>query len=98
MQNDPAKKLLKESDVFSFLEKYLADGAQNKAALYRLQTAAKNLSSEKVTLSLILKQSTSRIFNDLEYFEVSIRPIYLKKPKIFDGAFSVKRIKKETYL
>lgn len=98
LQNDPAKKLLKESDVFSFLEKYLADGAQNKAALYRLQTAAKNLSSEKVTLSLILKQSTSRIFNDLEYFEVSIRPIYLKKPKIFDGAFSVKRIKKETYL
>lgn len=97
IQNDPAKELLKDTDVLSFLEKYLAEGSNNKAALYRLQTALKNLSSEKVTLSLILKQSSNRIFNDLEYFEVSLRPIYLKKPKIFDGVFSVKRIKKETY-
>lgn len=97
LQNEPAKETLKETSTLSFLEKYIAEGAQNKAALYRLQTAVKNLSSEKVTLSLILKQSSSRIFNDLEYFEVSIKPIYLKNPEIFDGAFSVKRIKKETY-
>ncbi len=97
IQNDPAKDLLKENNVLTFLEKYLAEGAANKSAFFRLQTAVKNLNSEKVTLSLLLKQTSSRIFNDLEYFEVSVRPIYLKKPKIFDGAFSVKRIKKETY-
>ena len=97
IQNDPAKDLLKDLDVMSFVEKYLAEGSNNKTSISRLQTAIQNLSSEKVTVSLILKQSNKRIFNDLEYFEVSVRPIYLKKPKIFDGAFSVKRIKKETY-
>ena len=97
IENDPAKDLFKHSDVLSFLDKHLAEGSNNKSALYRLQTAHQNLCSEKVTLSLILKQQNNRIFNDLEYFEVSIRPIYLKKPKIFDGAFSVKRIQKETY-
>ncbi len=98
IQNDPAKELLKENSALAFLEKYLAEGATNKAALFRLQTAVKNLNPEKVTLSLLLKQTSNRIFNDLEYFEISVRPIYLKKPKIFDGAFSVKRIKKETFL
>ncbi len=97
LQNDPAKSLLKGHSVLSFLNKYLAEGTANRAALYRLQTAWKNLGSDKVTLSLILKQSNGRIFNDLEYFEVSLRPIYLKKPEIFNGAFSVKRIRKETY-
>ncbi|MBE6454209.1 MAG: response regulator [Alphaproteobacteria bacterium] len=97
IENSPAKELIKNTDVLSFLNKYIAEGANNKSALYRLQTATQNLSSEKVTLSLLLKQNSTRIFNDLEYFEVSIRPIYLKKPKIFDGAFSVKKIKKETY-
>ncbi len=97
IENSPSKALLKDKDVLSFLTDNLADGNNNKAALYRLQTARKNLCSEKVTLSLITKQNRTLIFNDLEYYEVSLRPIYLKKPNIFDGAFSVKRIKKETY-
>ena len=98
IENTPAKDLLGDNDVFNFLAKYLAEGASNKSALYRLENAIKNLNSEKVTLSLLFKQNTNRIFNDLEYFDVSVRPIYLKKPQIFDGAYSVKRIKKETYL
>ncbi len=97
IENTPAKDTLKGKDVLSFLADNLADGAANKAAFYRLQTAHKNLCSEKVTLSLITKPSHSLIFNDLEYYEISLRPIYLKKPNIFDGAFSIKRIKKETY-
>jgi two-component system cell cycle sensor histidine kinase/response regulator CckA len=97
IQNDPAKELLKGSNVLSFLECHIAEGADNQAALYRLQTAVKNLSTEKVMLSLALKQNDNLIFNDLEYFEVSVRPMYLKKPKIFNGAFSVKRILRETY-
>ena len=97
IQNDPAKDLLKDFSVLTFLERHLAAGEANQAALFRLETARKNLGSDKVTLSLTLKQNNDRVFNDLEYFEISLRPIYLKKPQIFDGAFSVKRIRKETY-
>ncbi len=97
IQNAPAKEFFKNDNVLEFLNKYLNQSSSAKAAFYRLQTAVKNLSSEKVTLSLLLKQNSNLIFNDLEYFEVSVRPIYLKKPQIFDGAFSIKRIKKETY-
>ncbi len=97
IENAPAKDFFKNENVLKFLEKYLTQGSSTKAAFYRLQTAVKNLSSEKVTLSLLLKQNSNLIFNDLEYFEISVRPIYLKKPNIFDGAFSIKRIKKETY-
>ena len=98
LQNDSAKTFLKETNVLAFIKKYLAEGTNNQTALHRLQTALKNLSQEKVTLALLLNQKDNRIFNNLEYIEVSVKPIYLKKPKIFDGAFSVKRIKKETYL
>ena len=97
LQNSPAKELLKDSDVLVFVEKHLAEGNDNKAAFFRLQTAYKNLGSEKVTLALVLNPHSEKIFGDLEYFEVSVRPMYLKKPKIFDGAFSVKKIKNETY-
>ena len=98
IQNDPAKDLLKTDAALNFLERCLAEGPANKAAFYRLRTAYQNLSSEKVTLSLVLRPSGDRIFNDLEWYEVSVRPMYLKKPQIFDGAFSIKRIKKETYI
>ena len=97
IQNDPAKDLLKTDTVLTFLERYLAEGPSNKAAFYRLHTAKQNLGTEKVVLSLNLHASSERIFNELEWYEISIRPMYLKKPQIFDGAFSIKRIKKETY-
>ena len=93
IQNEPAKDLLKDFPVLNFLERHLAAGDANQAALFRLETARKNLGSDKVTLSLTLKQNDDRVFNELEYFEISLRPIYLKKPQIFDGAFSVKRIR-----
>lgn len=97
IQNDPAKDLLKKQTVISFLEQHIGDGSANKTALYRLQTALGNLCAEKVCLSLILHADESKIFNDLEWFEVSLRPMYLKKANIFEGAFSIKKIKKETY-
>ena len=97
IENSPSKDFFKNNKILDFLEKYISQNSTSKASLYRLQTAVKNLSSEKVTLSLLLKQGSNLIFNDLEYFEISVRPIYLKKPNIFDSTFSVKRIKKETY-
>lgn len=98
IQNDPAQNFIKKDTVLNFIERFLAEGSANKSALYRLQTAHQNLRSEKVTLSLITHPTNDRIFNDLEWLEVSIHPIFLKKPQIFDGAFSIKKIKKETYL
>ena len=98
IQNDPAKELLKEESALKFIEHYLAEGPANKSALYRLQTAYKNLSTEKVTLSMIFHPTNDKIFNDMEWFEISVRPMYLKRPQIFDGAFSIKRIRKETYI
>ena len=98
IQNDAALKLLSGTSVMSFIKKYISEGAANKAALYRLQTAVKNLNQEKTSLSLLFNNQSTHIFNDLEYFEISVAPIYLKKPKIFNGAFSVKRMKSETYL
>ena len=97
IENNPSKEFFKNENVLEFIGKYLNQSSSAKAAYYRLQTAVKNLSSEKVTLSLLLKQNSNLIFNNLEYFEISVRPIYLKRPNIFDGAFSIKRIKKETY-
>ena len=98
IQNDCAKDLFKSDTALNFIERYLAEGPANKAAFYRLRTAYQNLSSEKVTLSLVLHPTNDKIFNDLEWYEISVRPMYLKKPQIFDGAFSIKRIKKETYI
>lgn len=98
IQNDFAQKLLAQNNVMTFITKYIADGAANKSSLYRLQNAVTNLSSEKIIVSMLFNNQSTRIFNDLEYFEISVNPVYLRKPKIFNGAFSVKRIKRETYL
>ncbi len=98
IQNDAAKELLKGQKVLNFLEQHLAEGNLNKASFYRLQNACKNLSSEKDIVALILRDNKEQKFNDIEWYEISLKPIYLKKPNIFDGPFSIKRIKKETYL
>ncbi len=98
IQNEPARDLLKDSNTLDFLERHLAEGPANKTAFQRLRTACQTLSTEKVTLSLALNPQVDRIFADVEWLEVSIRPMYLKRPEIFDGVFSVRRIRKETYL
>lgn len=97
IQNKAAKDLLTSDTSLKFIQKYLAESSANKTSFDRLNNALNNLNSEKVVVSLLLNQQSSRIFNDLEYFEISLAPIYLKRPKIFNGAFSVKRIRRETY-
>ena len=97
IENEPAKELLKKNMILSFLEEHLGEGTANKIAFYRLQSAMSELTSEKVTLSLELHSEQGKIFNDLEWFDITLRPIYLKKTNIFEGAFSIKKIKKETY-
>lgn len=98
IQNDVAKDLLKNEPILEFLEKQLSENRLNKAAFYRLQTACQNLSSEKVSLSLKLYHDDDKVFADEQWFEISMRPMFLKKADIFEGRFSIKAIKKETYL
>lgn len=98
IQNCPAEELFKTIPVLDFIEKHLSDDTTNKTAFYRLKNACNNLCKEKVTLSLSLHQENNKIFNDEEWFDISVRPIFLKKSDIFNGPFSIKAIKKDTFL
>lgn len=98
IQNEVAKELLKNEPILDYLEKQLSDNRLNKAAFYRLQTACRNLVAEKITLALKLHRDDERIFVDEEWFEISVRPLFLKKADIFEGPFSIKTVKKDTYL
>lgn len=98
IQNDVAKELLKNEPILDYLEKQLSENRNNKAAFYRLQTACHNLASERVTLGLNLHHETDKVFAEEEWFDISVKPIFLKKADIFEGPFSIKAIKKDTYL
>ena len=98
IQNAAAEDLLGRFPALEFLERRLTDGNSNKAAFHRLQTACQNLTPGRETLSLTLHPNDGRLFLETEWFEISVRPIYLKKTDIFEGPFSIKKIKKETYL
>lgn len=94
IQNAPAEEMFQKQTVLCFIEQNLNNNALNKNALQTLQTACNNLCPEKVTLSLSLHRQENRVFSDEEWFEVSVRPIFLKKSDIFNGPFSIKAIKK----
>lgn len=98
IQNCPAEDLFKTAPILEFIEKHLVEEGINKTAFYRLQTACNDLCHEKVTLSLTLHSEDNKIFKEEEWFEISVRPIFLKKADIFNGPFSIKAIKKDTYL
>lgn len=98
IENERSKELFKNQTVISFLAEHLSDGKMNKAAIYRLQNACENLISEKVVLSLRTHPEDAKIFTEEEWLEISVHPIYLKKTDIFESKYSVKTIKKDTYL
>ena len=67
-------------------------------AFHRLKAACADLTREKVTLALNQRHDDAKIFASEEWFTISVKPLYLKKTDIFEGRFSVKAIKKYTYL
>ena len=97
LENDIARDLFGDTSVLEFLRNRISDNRQNKPALGRLETALNNLSREQVTLALDLSHNTHKIFSNETWFEITLKPIYLKKTDIFEGAYSIKRIKKDTY-
>ena len=98
IQNDLAQDFFKEMPVINFLEKHLADTPANHTALARLKSALLNLSNDTVTLNLNIHHDDNTVFTPESYFEISVRPIYLKKTDIFTGRFSIKAIKKSCYI
>ena len=98
IQNDLAQDFFRDMPIISFLEKHLSTDTFNQTAFTRLKTALLNLSSDTVILNLNIHHDDNTVFTPESYFEVSIRPIYLKKTDIFTGRFSVKAIKKSCYI
>lgn len=98
LQNDLADDFFKDSQVIPFIENHLDNSQTNQMAFSRLKTALLNLSSDTVTLNLNIHHDDSTVFTPESFFEISVRPIYLKKTDIFTGRFSVKAIQKSCYI
>lgn len=98
IQNSPAEDLFKNQPVLTFLAQHITDNTINKTAFQQLTTACANLCPDKICLSLNLYREENKIFSSDEWFEISVRPVYLKKADIFNGPFSIKAIQKDTYL
>ncbi len=90
IENDLAKKFFENHKVMTFLKNQALDDKKNQLSLVRVENALKNLKEEKVTLELT-KGGENR------FYQISLRPLYLKKNDIFESDFSIEKIKKETY-
>lgn len=90
IENMPAKKFFGTMPVLEKFRESLWDERSNLLNFQRLEFALKSLKSESVCLMLISEGAE-------EWYEVSIRPLYLKKSDIFEEDFSIEKIQKETY-
>ena len=97
LENDLARDFFKSGDICDFLSAHLSDNRQNKNAFSRLQTALNNLTAEKVNLALRQHRDDKQVFGREEWFEISVRPVYLKKTDIFEGPYSIKKIRRDTF-
>ncbi len=94
IENDRARELFNQGSILSFLQNNLSDNRSNVLALHRLKNAFQNLSAEKVTLALKLGDS----MENETWFEISLKPISLKKADLFEHSLALKKIRKDTYL
>ncbi len=98
LQNDLAHDFFKNKAIIKFLEEHLNETSANKLAFSRLKKALLNLTPDTIILSLNINHDDQTVFTPETWFEISVRPVYLKKTDIFSGRFSVKAIKKSCYL
>lgn len=90
IQNALAQTFFENTNILEKLKSLLIEERENNLNFQRLEQALKSLKSENVTIGL---ESEDKI----EWYVVSVKPIYLKKSDIFEGDFSLKKIEKETY-
>ena len=90
IENKAADRLFENKSVMAFLKKHASGDKHSQSALERLNSALKNLKEEKSLIELI---------NDDEHrwYQVNLRPLYLKKNDIFESEFSIEKIKKDVY-
>ena len=97
LENDYARDFFKGETVLSTLRRRMSENRQNKTACELLERALENLSKEKVNIALYRNEGNTRGYVPEEWYEITLRPMYLKKTDIFSGAYSIKKIKKDTY-
>lgn len=85
-----------DMSVLDFLEKNITDTAANKLDYQKLQSAVGKLQSATVELSINPAQDS--IFLAHEWLRISAKPIYLNKTDIFEGKYSINKIRKESYI
>ncbi|MBO4284961.1 MAG: response regulator [Alphaproteobacteria bacterium] len=90
IENKLAAKVFQGERVLNYLEKRIFQDKTNELNLERLIKAVETLKEENVLLELEHKDAHT-------WYEVHLRPIYLKKNDIFQSDFSIEKIQKETY-
>lgn len=96
LANKAALDYFKNDSVLDFLEHNIIDSAANKLDLQKLSSAVNKLQEAMVRLSIC--PSKNSVFVAEEWLKVSVKPIYLNKADIFEDEFSLKKIRKETYI
>ena len=96
LANKAALDYFKNDSVLDFLEHNIIDSAANKLDLQKLSSAVNKLQEATVRLSIC--PSKNSVFVAEEWLKVSVKPIYLNKADIFEDEFSLKKIRKETYI
>lgn len=98
IQNSKAIEFFKNQNILRYLEENLSSNPANKIEFQNLKNFINNLTAGSVTISLNLKKDSNIVFENEDWFEISVRPIYLKQTNIFENPFSVEKIQKDTYI
>ena len=87
LQNEAAEEMFHGEALLAYLEKHLSAQDANRTAFHRLKAACADLTREKVTLALNQRHDDAKIFASEEWFTISVKPLYLKKPTFSKAAF-----------
>ncbi len=91
IENKPAADFFKQENILSYLKEHAFSDNSNTLNLERISQAIEKLKEESVVLELIQDEQS-------RFYQIGIRPLYLKKNDIFESNFSIEKIQKETYI
>ncbi len=90
IENKESSEFFNQKNILSFLKSHISESPISQLSLDRLTRALQTLQPENVVIEL-------KIQDKQRFFEVTLKPIYLKKNDIFQSDFSIQKIQKETY-
>lgn len=94
--NKAAVDYFQNMPILQFLEANMLDTQANTMDMQKLSSAVNKLQS--ATVIITIKPQHNSVFVLQEWLKVSVKPIYLNKTDIFEHEYSLKKIRKETYL